>query len=208
MCRDIIREKLAVYVRAGTRAKTDLISSLVTITGMQRKAVIRALNRERKRTKSTVSPKLGRPRKYSAETDAALAFIWEQYDYPSAERLYDEVHEAIRIFIRDGMWQYPSHATEQLRGMTLISMKRRTVAFAKARGLMRGKSTTTSGPLLRSVPVFFGSWKQKGPGHGQIETVVHRGPNLMGTMVYTVNYVDVATYWQEPLSRNLTRRPT
>ena len=38
----------------------------------------------------------------------------------------------------------------------------------------------------------------EGSGHGQIDTVVHSGPKLMGTMVYTVNYVDVATYWQEP----------
>jgi hypothetical protein len=80
-------------------------------------------------------------------------------------------------------------------------MKRRTVMLAKQRGLLRGQSTTRSGPLLRSVPVFFGSWSSKGPGHGQVDTVVHSGPKLMGTMVYTVNYINVATYWQEPVAQ-------
>jgi hypothetical protein len=80
-------------------------------------------------------------------------------------------------------------------------MKVRTTALAKKKGLVRGQSTTRSGGLLRSVPIFFGSWATKGPGHGQVDTVVHSGPKLMGRMAYTVNYVDVATYWQEPVAQ-------
>ena len=80
-------------------------------------------------------------------------------------------------------------------------MKVRCVALAKKRGLLRGQSTTKSSSLLKSIPVFFGSWEQKGAGYGQVDTVVHSGPKLMGSMVYTVNYVDVATYWQEPVAQ-------
>lgn len=85
--------------------------------------------------------------------------------------------------------------------MSLGAVRVRCVAMAKKRGLLRGKSTTHSGILLRSVPVFFGSWATKGTGYGQVDTVVHSGPKLMGTMVYTVNYIDVATYWQEPVAQ-------
>ncbi|MGB3023228.1 MAG: hypothetical protein WBB39_00270 [Candidatus Saccharimonadales bacterium] len=201
MFKQIILDTVPAYCMASASKKTQLITGIVTVSGMQRKAVIRALNRERKRSHWNASPKLGRPKKYSAECEAALAWIWEQYDYPSAERLYDERAEAVRIFIRDGMWHYSEQATQQLLAMTLISMKRRTTAFAKKRGLLRGASTTRSGPILSSVPVFFGSWTHKGPGHGQVDTVVHSGPKLMGTMAYTVNYVDVATYWQEPVAQ-------
>ncbi len=168
---------------------------------MQRKAVIRALNRERYRSNWQAPLRLGRPRVYTAETDAALAWLWKQYDYPGAERLFEEIPEAVRIFIRDGMWQYSQATTQQLLTMSLATCKRRTVALAKKRGLLRGIGTTRSGPLLRSVPVFFGFWAKKGPGHGQVDTVVHSGPKLMGTMAYTVNYVDVATYWQEPVAQ-------
>jgi hypothetical protein len=209
MSKQIILEKLPAYCKATSLEKTALITSIVTVTGMQRKAVIRALNRERTRSGWKAPPRLGRPKQYTAECEAALAFIWKHYDYPSAERLHGEIAEAIRIFTRDGMWPYTPAATEQLRHMSLATMKRRTTALAKQRGLLRGASTTRPGPLLRSVPVFFGSWAKKGPGHGQVDTVVHSGPKLMGTMAYTVNYVDVATYWQEPVAQlGKEERPT
>lgn len=201
MSKQIILDKLPAYRKATAAEKTSLITSIVMVTGMQRKAVIRALNRERTRSGWKTPPKLGRPKKYTAECDAALAFVWEQYDYPSAERLRGEIAESIRIFTRDDMWQYSEQATSQLQAMSLATMKRRTTAMAKQKGLLRGASTTRSGPLLRSVPVFFGSWTKKGPGHGQVDTVVHSGPKLIGTMAYTVNYVDVATYWQEPVAQ-------
>ncbi|PID30995.1 hypothetical protein CR983_02360 [Candidatus Saccharibacteria bacterium] len=168
---------------------------------MRRKSVIRAFARAHTRSCSTVSPRLGRPRRYTAETEAALAWVWEQYAYPCAERLHGEINEAIRIFKRDKMWHYGEQATEQLLTMSLGAMKLRTVAMARRRGLVRGISTTRSGALLQSVPVFCGSWAHKGPGYGQVDTVVHSGVKLMGAMVYTVNYVDVATYWQEPVAQ-------
>lgn len=209
MFKGIIEENLPKYLKASTKEKSAIVSSIVEVSGMHRKAVLRALNRERKRSHWQPPVHLGRPKKYLAETEAALAWLWEQYDYPCAERLHDEVAEAIRIFTRDGMWHYSEQATEQLWDMSLGAMKVRTIAMAKQRGLIRGQSTTRSGELLKSVPVFFGSWDKKAAGNGQIDTVVHSGPKLMGSMAYTVNYVDVATYWQEPVAQlNKNERAT
>lgn len=199
--REIIRDKKHAYYRASVPEKTNIISSVVLVTGMSRKAIIKAFARERKRHKWDLPETRGRPRIYTADTEAALAFIWEQYDYPGAERLVLEIPEAIRIFKRDGMWNYGESTTNQLLSMSLGAMKIRCVAMAKQRGLMRGLSTTKSGELLRSVPVFFGSWVNKPVGYGQVDTVVHSGPKLMGSMAYTVNYTDVATYWQEPIAQ-------
>jgi hypothetical protein len=201
MKKTIIQEQLPAYLRASLPEKTTIVSSVCHISGMHRKAVIRAFKREQFRSGWKAPPKLGRPKHYTAATEAALAFVWEQYDYPAAERLHPQIAEAIRIFVRDGMWHYSEQATEQLWDMSLGAMKIRCVTMAKKRGLARGISTTRSGALLKSVPVFFGSWEQKGAGYGQVDTVVHSGPKLMGTMVYTVNYVDVATYWQEPVAQ-------
>lgn len=199
--REIIRDKKRAYFKATVPEKTKIIDSVVLVTGMNRKAVIKAFARERKRRKWELPETRGRPSLYTADTEAALAFIWEQYDFMCAERLVDEIAEAVRIFRRDGMWDYCGETTDQLLGMSLGAMKIRCVAMAKKRGLLRGLSTTKSGELLRSVPVFFGSWSTKGSGYGQVDTVVHSGPKLMGTMVYTVNYTDVATYWQEPIAQ-------
>jgi hypothetical protein len=209
MVKNIIQEQLQAYLTASLPHKSAIITSVCQVTGMHRKAAIRAFKREQLRSSWKAGPKLGRPRYYTAETDAALAFVWEQYDYPAAERLHPVMPEAIRIFVRDGMWPYGETATAQLAGMSLGAMKVRCVAMAKKRGLIRGISTTRSGELLKSVPVFFGSWDRKGPGHGQVDTVVHSGPKLMGSMVYTVNYIDVATYWQEPVAQlNKSERAT
>jgi hypothetical protein len=201
MYKSIIQEKLAAYLKASLSQKTIIINSVCDVAGMKRKSVIRAFGREQKHSNWEPAPRLGRPKLYTAETEAALAWVWEQYEYPCAERLKNEIPEAIRIFVRDGMWDYGEVATEQLWSMSLAAMKVRCVALAKDRGLMRGISTTKSGTLMKSIPVFFGSWKRKGPGHGQIDTVVHSGPKLMGNMVYTVNYIDVATYWDEPVAQ-------
>jgi hypothetical protein len=199
--REIIREKLPAYRKAGAHRKTEIITSIVEVTGMHRKAVLRALSRELRRRKQAPPETRGRPKLFTADTEAALAFVWEQYDYPSAERLVLETAEAVRVFRRDGMWDYGDSTTDQLLSMSLGSMKIRCVAMARKRGLMRGLSTTKSGELLRSVPVFFGSWNSKPVGYGQVDTVVHSGPKLMGSMVYTVNFTDVATYWQEPIAQ-------
>jgi hypothetical protein len=199
--RVIIRDKKQAYFRATVPEKTKIIDAIASTTGMTRKAIIKAFARERKRRTWQLQETRGRPKLYTADTEAALAFVWEQYDYPSAERLVDHLPEAVRIFRRDGMWRYGEATTKQLLAMSLGAMKPRCVAMAKRRGLMRGLTTTSSGELLRSVPVFFGSWLGKGSGYGQVDTVVHSGPKLMGTMAYTVNYTDVATYWQEPVAQ-------
>ena len=201
MQKTIIKEQLEGYLRASLPEKTKIISSVFQVTGMNRKAIIRAFSREQLSSGCKAPPKLGRPKLYSLEAEAGLAFIYEQYDFPTAERLHPIVTEAIRIFVRDGMWPYSEEATFQLRAMSLGAMKIRCVALAKKRHLCRGLTTTKASEILKSIPVFFGNWKHKGVGHGQVDTVVHSGPKLMGTMAYTVNYVDVATYWQEPVAQ-------
>jgi len=201
MQRSIIQEKLQSYIKANRKQKTFIITSVCEVNTMNRKSVIRAFARERKRSRHKPPPKVGRPKVYTAETDAALAWIWEQYEYPSAERLHPEVTEAVRIFQRDNMWSYSQQATEQLLSMSLGAMKARTAPLAKKAGLIRGASTTKAGELIKSIPIYHGDWKDKPAGHGQLDTVVHSGHKLMGIMVYTVDYVDIATYWQEPVAQ-------
>ena len=130
MCRDIIREKLAVYVRAGTRAKTDLISSLVTITGMQRKAVIRALNREKNVPRAQYRQNLvghataPKPMPHWPLSGSSMTtLVLNGYTMKSMRR----------YVYSSAMGCGNTRPTPRSNyGMTLISMKRRTVV-AKAR---------------------------------------------------------------------------
>ena len=210
---EIMREQMHDY-RFGDKAKRgEILDLLESVLHRPRKSLIRSMNnlldhQDKKKHRSSKNPhtfnqaanrilprKPGRPRKYLAETDAALRYIWEAYNFPCAERLYPEIKEAIRIFARDEEWDYSIAATEQLQNMTLSSMRVRLVRFAHNDGLMRGFSTTRTSELLNAIPIFHGDWTKKPLGYGQIDTVVHSGAKLQGTMVYTVNFVEMQTYW-------------
>jgi hypothetical protein len=209
MKHQIINEWVKPYNEAvkanNKKEKGKILDRLESATSMPRKSLIRYLGRPAKKASQLGQRgqpvRRGRPRKYSAETDAALAFVWEAYDYPCAERLQPEIAEAVRIFRRDAMWRYGQAATNSLLAMSLGAMKLRATAMAHQRGLMRGLSTTKPSNIKQAIPIFLGDWSQQGLGYGQVDTVVHSGPKLMGNMVYTVNFVDAATYWQEPIAQ-------
>lgn len=205
----IMKRQLKAYARADKKGKGEILDNLETVLHRPRKSLIHSMRRmlgyrnknkelrlrSGKRVPEKLRKKRGRPYKYPREVDVALYFIWKAYNCPCAERLHPETSEAIRIFIRDREWEFSGQATNLLANMPLGSMKRRLVKYAHEDGLMRGFSTTRSGELLDQVPIFHGDWRTKGVGYGQIDTVVHSGERLVGTMVYTVNFVDMATYW-------------
>lgn len=212
---EIMREQMHDYRMGDKKKRGEILDLLESVLHRPRKSIIRSMNRlldkqKYSRQRSRKNPhtykqansrmrthKPGRPRKYSAEADAALFFIWEAYNCPCAERLHPEITEAMRIFIRDREWQYSKEATRQLESMSIGSMRRRLTRFAHERGLMRGFSTTRSSEILNAIPMFHGDWSKKPLGYGQIDTVVHSGSKLMGEMVYTVDFVEMQTYWVE-----------
>lgn len=96
---------------------------------MNRKSVIRAFARERKRPRHKPPAKVGRPKVCTAETDTALAWVWEQYECPSAERLHPEIPEAVRIFQRDNIYkgQFFTKLQRATRDSPLLQRLQRTV---------------------------------------------------------------------------------
>ena len=205
----IMKKQLNAYRKGDKKKRTEIINNLESVLHRSRKSIIRSMNRLmgykkqslkiRQKTSKRVPIKLakkpGRPYKYSLEANAALAYIWESYNCPCAERLYPEIAEAIRIFTRDREWHFSDKASQMLLEMSLSTVKRRVVKFAHDRGLMRGFSTTRSSELLKEIEIFHGDWDTKPLGYGQIDTVVHSGEKLMGKMVYTVNFIEMHVYW-------------
>lgn len=212
---EIMREQMHDYRMGDKKRRGEILDLLESVLHRPRKSIIRTMNnllnkqanKKRRRNKNphsynqarnrTLPRGPGRPKKYSAEAEAALHYVWESYNYPCAERLHPEITEAMRIFIRDREWDFSKEATRELESMSLGSMRRRLARFAKKEGLIRGFSTTRSGELLDAIPIFHGDWSKMPLGYGQIDTVVHSGSKLMGTMVYTVDFVEMQTYWVE-----------
>lgn len=192
---------LEAYRKASKKGRGEILDNFERVYKRPRKSLIRSFNRllgYKQKRKNKNRPR-GRPCKYNNEVNAAIAYILEAYNYPSAERLQNDIPEAIRVLRRDHMWKYSDKATRLLLSMPLGSLKLRVVKITKDKGLLRGFSTTRATGIFDLIPVFHGDWKDKGVGYGQVDTVVHSGPRLEGVMAYTVNFVDVATCWQEPI---------
>ena len=76
------------------------------------------------------------------------------------------------------------------------TIKNRIKGFNKKEGVKKkGLSGTKPSELKRIIPIFFGSWKDKPVGYGQLDTVALCGGSLAGDFMWALNFVDIATYW-------------
>lgn len=196
--KEVLREHLSQYLKASREEKREILNYLVPVLGMHRKAVIRAMRHEQMRDRMKQNKKPGPHRIYTPDVIAALKDIWNAGNEVCGELLHPVVDEYVDILIRDDMWHHGEETTEKLRQMSEGTMKRKVGAFFKIRRGRRGISATTPSVLKKLIPVFTGPWKNKPPGYGQIDTVVHCGATLVGNMAYTVNYTDAATFLTIP----------
>jgi hypothetical protein len=192
--KEVIQEHLGVYLKASRKEKGRIIDAIEIITKMHRKAVIRAFRREQMRSVINPSKKPGPAVTYTNDVTAALKEIWSAGNEVCGELLHPVINEYITILIRDKMWKYGDEVTEKLRLMSLGTVKRRVGNFFKICRGRKGISATKPSALKKIIPVFNGPWEDKPPGFGQVDTVVHCGSSLLGTMAYTLNYIDAATY--------------
>lgn len=197
---ELVLAHMDEYHQATKAGKTVMLDSLVLATGANRKSLIRAFANKYK-DKGPVK-RHGRSRHFTGEVNTALKAVWDIYHRPCGERLHVVIPEAIRILERDSMWPYSEQATKLLLTMSLATIKRKATKLAHETGLARGISATDSTASVKKlVPVFYGNYVTKGLGYGEIDTVVHSGPKLMGVMTYSLTFVDMETYWTEPVAQ-------
>lgn len=177
--------------------KSAILDSIADVTGMHRKAIIRAMRRVQVRDRA-IPERRGRKTYYGADVNAALNDIWKAAHHICGELLHPMIGEYVAILERDGMWMHGDETTGKLLAISERTLKRRIGRMAKDARLLRGRGSTVPSQLKTIVPVYAGSWRRKAPGHGQIDTVVHCGEWLIGDMVYTLNYTDIAVCWTIP----------
>ena len=194
--KEVIGEHLEAYLKASRQEKKRMLDQMTGILGMHRKAVIRALKREQMRDPLKPRGKAGHPLMYTPDVTAALRELWDISGELCAERLRPMVSEYAIILERDDMWEHSDEATYKLRAMSLATMKRRIMGFLRIK-LGGGRSTTKPSDLKEIIPIRRGPWENPHPGYGEIDTVVHCGSTLSGDMAYTVNFLDIATFWSE-----------
>ena len=194
--KEVLREHLTRYLKASRKEKGRILDHLTAVLGMHRKAVTRALERERRRDPWKETGKAGRPLLYGADVTAGLKELWEVSGELCAERLHTVIGEYVNILIRDDMWLHADDVTYKLQAMSIGTIKDRVAGFLRLK-LGGGRGTTKPSNLKEIIPIRRGPWEHPAPGYGEIDTVVHCGSTLSGDMAYTVNFVDIATFWSE-----------
>jgi len=191
---EIFSRYLGEYLKANKERKGEILQSVCEVTGTHRKAAIRKFRRLQMKDKS-IPDRRGRKQYFTPDAIAALKTVWEAASEICGELLYPIIKDYVRILQRDKLWEHSSLATEKLLLMSEGTVKRKVGNFMKARTPRNGLSSTKPSNLKEIIPIFTGPWESKGPGHGQIDTVVHCGHTLLGDMAFTVNYTDVALLW-------------
>jgi hypothetical protein len=188
------------YWNSSRKRKGEILCHIEDMTQMSRKAISKKLRYIQKKDPAKIDRR-GRPKIFTKEADGALRTVWETANYPCGELLHTLVAEYVSILQRDNQWEHSKLATEMLLRMKEHTVRRRVQSFKTYHQKGKGISSTKPSHLKSIIPIFKGPWSTKGPGYGQLDTVAHCGPTLLGDFIYTLNYIDIATYWIVPVAQ-------
>lgn len=192
--KEAFQRYLPEYLKASKPRKQAILDTVCELTHYHRKAAIRKFRALQMRSPGQ-SDRRGRPVLYTPDVVAALKDVWTTSSELCGELLHPIVPEYVAILGRDHQWNHGHLATEKLLSMSEGTMKARVRLFRKTRSLHHGMSATSTSQLKHIIPIVRGEWKNKPPGYGQTDTVVHCGSTLAGDIVFSVNYTDIATLW-------------
>lgn len=151
----------------------------------------------------SAAPKRRRTRRriYSASLLEALVLIWETCDHICSKRLHGflpQMAERLTAFGHLLLENQDRLLLEQMSASTIDRLLRpiRAARRPHGRGATRGFSN-----LKRSIPVHTHADRHyQKPGHLEIDLVAHCGESTRGDYVVTLDAVDLATFWVEPMT--------
>ena len=197
MTRESIVELLTAwrpkYKRASRKEKGRILDELEQLTGYHRKSLIRALSRQ-----YTGKGRRGRPRTYTNEVRAALAEVWELSGRLCSKRLAPFMEEFLEVLERCGELKLRAEVRELLVRMSPATMDR-ILKLVRPERKRRGPAPRAARQLKGKVPVRVGWGSGVRPGYVELDLVAHCGTTTKGEYLHTLNVVDIATSWCEPV---------
>ena len=194
------------YARAAKKDKGRVLDQVVAVTGWSRDNARRRLKAAAKRPpgrgRQVAKPaRKQRSPKYSYDAIKVLQTVWAasggqcgKYLAASMSLLLDLLERAGELV--EDRDRYSADVRAELESMSAATIDR-YLKPAKAKDQLRGKSTTTAGPLLRNSITIrkAGDEVEAEPGFFEVDTVAHCGPTLKGEFARTVNLTCVHTGW-------------
>jgi hypothetical protein len=197
--REVLRANLKKWLATEpySAERRELTAQLTKTLQIHPRSLGRAMKREQlRRTEHTTNA--GRPRMYGPEVRAALRVLYDETEGPCAENMAPEIDTYIYWLVVENRWDFSDETEALVKGISIGTLKKFIAKFREKDGTLRGKSSTTPSELHTLIPVRKShTWPGLGPGHLQLDTVVHCGDVLTDDVVYSVGGVDFATYWAE-----------
>jgi len=190
----VFEEKCGEYWKARKKRKSEILRSLVEVTGLTKNACIKHLRHMQLKDPCSQEQR-GRPRYYTPDVIAALRDVWDIGSESCGENLHSQIGEYIDTQIREKKWKHDDLTTYKLRKMSVGSVKHYVGGFTRTRRNFGGKSTTKKSSVISMVPIRMDGWDTAEAGVIQVDTVAHCGDSVAGDYVITVNGADVATLW-------------
>jgi len=193
---EVIKNKLKKYLKASKKEKGEILDHLSNSLELSRVQIIRNFKKLQLKDSGSFKETRGRKIIYDNEVNSLLKEIWELSFRLSGELLHPIIYEYLNSLKKKKGYSYSKKSEELILNMSLGTVKNRIMEFRKKEGKKeKAISGTKPSELKRIIPIFFGDWKKKDVGYGQLDTVCLCNWSLSGDFMWALNYVDMSTYW-------------
>ncbi|MBL7124091.1 MAG: transposase family protein [Actinobacteria bacterium] len=143
--------------------------------------------------------KYRKPRIYTYDVFLALRKIWVVFDFICSKRLAPFMAEAVEKLEYHREIDLTDKVREKLTKISASTIDRLLKSEKDKFRLGKGRKGTKPGILLKNqIPVrTFADWDDTKPGFTEVDLVGHDGGNTSGDYIQSLNFVDIATCWDE-----------
>ena len=189
----VLREK---YFRARTKKeKTQILDEYCQNTGLSRKHVISRIQR---RVDLGSGKKRLKKAHYDGEVTAALAQVWEIFDYPCGQRLKPILETEVERLRQLGELQITDETAAKLEKMSSATIDRKLKKQREIFRVQRARGTPKPGSLLKArIPIRLTEWDTSEVGQIEMDTVAHCGASTEGAFVYSLSTTEIGSGWWE-----------
>jgi hypothetical protein len=191
--RKVVRER---YWKAQSKKeRTQILDEYCANTGHTRKYAIRKL-----RARENPDQKQRKRRKpiYDGEVVAALATIWEVFDYPCGQRLKPIIEKETDRLRGFGELSISNEVADKIKKMSAATIDRKLKHQREVLHLLWSKGGHKTGSVLKhKIAVRLTNWDTAKVGYVEADLVFHCGASTLGEHACTVSATEISSGWWE-----------
>jgi len=188
----VIKER---YQRAKKRReKSEILDEYCENTGQVRKYAIRRINS----VTGSAKPRRKKQEIYGAEVKAALAKVWEVFDYPCGQRLKPLLEGEIDRLRKLGELAVSDECALKLKKISSATIDRKLKHQRETLYITRVKGHPRPSYFLQQkIPIKLTEWDTSKVGYVEADLVVHCGSSTLGEYVNTLSVTEIGSGWWE-----------